>query len=162
MGEKRRKIYTRDQAFKKAGEYCAYQERCQQEVRDKIYSWGLHQDDVEALIAQLISDGFINEERFARTFAGGKFRIKKWGRVKIKNELKAKKITDYCIRKAMEEIDNSEYLKALKAIIDKKAKETKETNLFKKANKIAAYCISRGFESDVVWDVLKSKFVVDG
>jgi len=162
MEEKRRKIYTKEQAFKKAGEYCAYQERCQQEVRDKIYSWGLHQDDVESLIAQLISDGFINEERFARTFAGGKFRIKKWGRGKIKNELKAKKITDYCIRKAMEEIDEKEYLKALKAIIDKKAKETKEANLFKKANKIAAYCISRGFESDVVWDVLKSKFVVDG
>jgi len=158
MEEKRRKIYTKDQAFKKAGEYCAYQERCQQEVRDKIYSWGLHQDDVEALIAQLISDGFINEERFARTFAGGKFRIKKWGRVKIKNELKAKKITDYCIRKAMEEINDKDYLKALKAIIDKKAKEIKETNLFKKANKIAAYCISRGFESDVVWDALKDKF----
>lgn len=158
MGEKRRKIYTRDQAFKKAGEYCAYQERCQQEVRDKIYSWGLHRDDVEAVIAQLISDGFINEERFARTFAGGKFRIKKWGRVKIKNELKAKKITDYCIRKAMEEIDDKDYLKALKAVIDKKAKETKETNLFKKVNKIAAYCISRGFESDVVWDVLKETF----
>jgi regulatory protein len=158
MEEKRRKIYTKDQAFKKAGEYCAYQERCQQEVRDKIYSWGLHREDVEALIAQLISDGFINEERFARTFAGGKFRIKKWGRVKIKNELKAKKITDYCIRKAMEEINDKDYLKALKAIIDKKAKEIKETNLFKKANKIAAYCISRGFESDVVWDALKDKF----
>jgi regulatory protein len=158
MEEKRRKIYTKEQAFKKAGEYCAYQERCQQEVRDKIYSWGLHQDDVEPVIAQLIADGFINEERFARAFAGGKFRIKKWGKVKIKNELKARKITDYCIRKAMEEIDNSEYLKALKAIIYKKSKEIKESNLFKKANKIAAYCISRGFESETVWDVLKNKF----
>jgi regulatory protein len=160
MGEKRRKIYTKEQAFKKAGEYCAYQERCQQEVRDKVYSWGLHRDDVEPIIAQLINDGFINEERFARAFAGGKFRIKKWGRVKIKNELKAKKISEYCIRKAMEEIDNNEYLKALKAIIDKKAKEIKETNLFKKANKIAVYCISRGFESEAVWDMLKDKFDV--
>ncbi len=158
MEEKRRKIYTKDQAFKKAGEYCAYQERCQQEVRDKIFSWGLHLDDVEAVIAQLISDGFINEERFAKTFAGGKFRIKKWGRVKIKNELKARKITDYCIRKAMKEIDEREYLKALKAIIDKKAKEIKETNLFKKVNKIATYCISRGFESELVRDLLKNKY----
>ncbi|MGD0710612.1 MAG: regulatory protein RecX, partial [Bacteroidales bacterium] len=155
MEEKRRKIYTKDQVFKKAGEYCAYQERCQQEVRDKIYSWGLHSADVEAVIAQLISDGFINEERFARTFAGGKFRIKKWGRVKIMNELKAKKITEYCIRKAMEEISEKEYLKALKAIIDKKTKEFKEANTFKKAHKIAVYCISRGFESELVWDVLK-------
>jgi regulatory protein len=158
MGEKRRKIYTKEQAFKKAGEYCAYQERCQQEVRDKVYSWGLHRDDVEPIIAQLINDGFINEERFARAFAGGKFRIKKWGRVKIKNELKAKKISDYCIRKAMEEIDEKDYLKALKAVIDKKAKENKEAKLLKKANKIAAYCISRGFESEAVWDVLKDKF----
>lgn len=158
MEEKRRKIYTKDQAFKKTGEYCAYQERCQQEVRDKIFSWGLHLDDVEAVIAQLISDGFINEERFAKTFAGGKFRIKKWGRVKIKNELKARKITDYCIRKAMKEIDEREYLKALKAIIDKKAKEIKETNLFKKVNKIATYCISRGFESELVRDLLKNKY----
>lgn len=160
MAEKQKKTYTKDQVFIKAGEYCAYQERCQQEVRDKIYSWGLHSVDVEVVIAQLISDGFINEERFARTFAGGKFRIKKWGRVKIKNELKAKKITEYCIRKAMEEISEKEYLIALKAIIDKKTKEFKEANTFKKAHKIAAYCISRGFESELVWDVLKNKFEV--
>jgi regulatory protein len=158
MEEKKQKIYTKNQAYKKACDYCAYQERCQQEVRDKIYSWGMHSEEVEAVIAQLISDGFINEERFAKTFAGGKFRIKKWGKVKIKKELKVRKISEYCISRAMEEIGEKEYLKSLKEIISKKTKEIKEKNLFKKANKIAAYCISRGYESEIVWDVLKNKF----
>ena len=158
MEEKRKKSYTKDQVLKKASEYCAYQERCQQEVRDKIYSWGLHCEDTEAMIAHLISNGFINEERFAKAFAGGKFRIKKWGKGKIKNELKIRKISEYCIRRAMEEINEKEYLKTLKEIIDKKSKEFKERNIYKKTNKIVSYCISRGFESEKVWDIIKNKF----
>jgi len=160
MEEKQKKIYTKDQAIKKASDYCAFQERSQQEVRDKLYSWGLHSEDVENAIAVLISDGFINEERFAKAFAGGKFRIKKWGRIKIKNELKLRKISEYCIRKAMEEIDEREYIKSLKEIIDKKSKIIKENNAFKKAAKIASYCISRGYESEVVWELIKDKFEI--
>lgn len=158
MEDKLKKVYTKDQAFLKAIDYCAYQERCQQEVRDKLYYWGLHRDDVESLIANLITEGYINEERFAKTFAGGKFRIKKWGKNKIENELKLKKISKYCINKALQEIDDAEYLKSLKKIIEKKIKETKEKNTFKKTNKVALYCISRGYESELVWDVLKNKF----
>lgn len=157
MEEKQKKIYTKDQAIKKASDYCAFQERSQQEVRDKLYSWGLHSEDVENVIAVLISEGFINEERFAKAFAGGKFRIKKWGRIKIKNELKLRKISEYCIRKAMEEINEREYIKSLKEIIDKKSKIIKENNSFKKAARIASYCISRGYESELVWTLIKDK-----
>jgi regulatory protein len=156
MEAKQKKIYTKDQALSKAMDYCAYQERCQQEVRDKLYYWGLHKDDVENLIAHLISEGYINEERFAKTFAGGKFRIKKWGKNKIINELKHRMISKYCINKALQEIDDSEYLKLLKQIITKKSKEIKEKNPFKKANKLALYCISRGYESELVWEILKN------
>ena len=160
MEEKQKKVFTKNQALKKASDYCAFQERCQQEVRDKLYTWGLHKEDVENVIALLISDGFINEERFAKAFAGGKFRIKKWGRTKIKNELKLRKISEYCISKAMTEIDDREYSKLLKEIIDKKNKEVKEQNAYKKAGRIASYCISRGYESELVWDLIKDKFEI--
>jgi len=160
MEEKPKKIFTREQAYKKAQDYCAYQERCQQEVRDKLYYWGLHSEDVENLIAMLITEGFINEERFAKIFAGGKFRIKRWGKVKIINELKLRKISKYCINKAMEEIGHKEYMKSLSDLIEKKAKEIKEKNQYKKFNKVATYAISRGYEREMVWDLLKEKFEI--
>jgi len=160
MEEKQKKVYSKEQAFTKASDYCAFQERSQQEVRDKLYTWGLHKDDVENVIAVLISEGFINEERFAKAFAGGKFRIKKWGRIKIKNELKLRKISEYCIRKAMEEINEREYINSLKEIIDKKSKAIQEKNVFKKAARIASYCVSRGYESEQVWELLKDKLEI--
>jgi len=160
MEERKKRIYTKEQALSKATDYCAYQERCQQEVRDKLYYWGLHKDDVESMIAHLISEGYINEERFAITFAGGKFRIKKWGKNKIVNELKHRNISKYCINKAIQEIDKSDYIKSLQQIIQKKSKEIKEKNTYKKANKIALYCISRGYESEMVWNMIKEKIEI--
>ncbi len=158
MEEKQKKIFTKNQAYIKARDYCAYQERCQQEMRDKLYYWGLHKKDVEDLITELISEGFINEERFAKAFTGGKFRIKKWGKIKIKNELKKHDISEYCVRKGLEEIDEREYLKCLKNIIDKKAKDYKAQNKFIKMKKVAAYAVSRGYESEIVWGVIKDSF----
>jgi len=157
MEDKSKKIYTINQAYKKAADYCAYQERCQQEVRNKLYHWGLHSEDVENVIALLITDGFVNEERFSKAFAGGKFRMKKWGKVKIKKELKQKNISDYCIRKGLGEIDNKEYIKSLKDIIDKKAGEIRGKNKFKKLNRVASFAISKGYESELVWDIIKDK-----
>src|ERR1700742_4248902 len=107
-GEKKRKVYTAHEALVKAEAWCAYQERCQQEVRDKLYSWGLHNAEVEPVIAELISKNFLNEERFAKAFAGGKFRIKKWGRVNIRLELKRRKLSEYCIKKGLAEIDEDD------------------------------------------------------
>ena len=117
--EKRKKIYSPQEALKKAYKFCAYQERNQQEIRDKLYEWGLHKQDVEQIISQLISEGFINEERFAIAYAGGKFRIKHWGKIKIKLALKQKNISEYCINKALREINNRDYQKTLeKTIVD--------------------------------------------
>ena len=153
----KKKIFDKEQAYQKALQYCAYQERTQQEVRDKLYEWGLHKEEVEVCIAQLIIDNFINEERFAKAYAGGKFRINKWGKVKIKQELKLKKISPYCIKKALEEIDDKEYLKVLNDIIQKKSKEVKETNKYKKFAKVASYAISKGFEPELIRSILNAE-----
>jgi regulatory protein len=102
-----------DQALPKIRHYCSYQERCHQEVKEKLYGYGLRKNDVDLVISQLIEEDYLNEERFARQFAGGKFRMKSWGRVRIQNELKQRQISDYCIRKAMKEIVDDEYLSAL-------------------------------------------------
>ncbi len=154
---KPKKRLTPTQALLKAESTCAYQERCQQEMRDKLYEWGLHSNDVENVIANLITSGFLNEERFAKAYARGKFRIKKWGRIKIKNELKARKISDYCIKQAMKEIDGDEYLKTLKAVIAKKSKDIKGGKVHIRNYKLAQYALSKGFESDLIWEVLKEE-----
>jgi regulatory protein len=153
----KKKKYTPAQAFLKAQLYCAYQERYQQEVRDKLYEWGLFPEAVENIIAQLITENFLNEERFAKAYAGGKFRIKKWGRVKIKLELKKRKISDYCIRKAMQEIDQETYFQTLKTLIEKKSKETRDKNPLVKNSKIARFAASRGFEQDLIWDIINKQ-----
>jgi regulatory protein len=137
--------------------YCAYQERSQQEVRDKLYSLGLHRSEVEQIISMLITENFLNEERFAIAYAGGKFRMKQWGRNKIKASLKQKKISDYCIRKALHEINEKNYLKTLGNLISEKGKSVKEQNPLKKKYKIAQYAISRGFEAELVWDLLRNE-----
>jgi regulatory protein len=138
--------------LEKARKYCAYQERSQQEVRDKLYDLGLHRNEVEQCIAQLLSENYLNEQRFAIAFAGGKFRMKEWGRVKIKLALKAKKVSDYCIRKALEEISPKDYRKTLGKILSSKSNEVREKNPLKKKYKVAQYAISRGFEPEMVWE----------
>lgn len=152
------KIYTPGQALAKAQDWCAYQERCQQEVRDKLYSYGLHQADVENLISKLISDNYVNEERFAKAYAGGKFRIKKWGRHKIKAGLRARKISEYCMKKAFEEIDDAEYLKTLKKLLESKSKLIKEKNAIRKKYKLLTYAASKGYEQGLIMEILNEDF----
>lgn len=148
---------TPEKALKKAESYCAYQERSQQEVRDKIYSWGLHRIEVENIISTLIGSGFLKEDRFASAFAGGKFRIKKWGRNKIKMALKAKNVSEPLIKKALSEIDDREYEKVLRGLINARSKQTAEKNPLKKNYKVASYVISRGFEPELVWSLLRDE-----
>jgi regulatory protein len=137
--------------------YCAYQDRSQQEVRDKLYTYGLHRKEVEQIIAHLITENFLNEERFAIAYAGGKFRMKQWGRIKIKTALKQKKISDYCIRIALKQISEKDYRKTLDKLIEEKAKSVKEENPLKKKYKVAQYAISRGFEPEMVWEKLRGE-----
>jgi regulatory protein len=146
--------YTPLQALPKIQDWCAYQERCQQEVRDKLYSYGLRTDDVENLISKLIADNYVNEERFARAYAGGKFRIKKWGKHKIKAGLRAKKISEYCMKKALEEINEKEYLATLRKILENKAGLLKEKNAIRKKYKLLNYAAAKGYEQGLIMEIL--------
>src|SRR6202000_3073498 len=108
-----RKITDEKTGLTKAERYCAYQERAQQEVRDKLYEWGLYPRSVETIISQLIESNYLNEERFAKAYAQGKFNQKHWGKIKIKQGLKLKQIPDKLIKKALETIDLSDYYAAI-------------------------------------------------
>ena len=121
----------KDQAIQRIRHYCAYQERSQQEVRDKLYELGMSKSEVEEIISDLISENFLNEERFAQQFAGGHFRIKQWGRIKIKYELKKKNVSEYCIKKALAAINMSDYFATLSKLADIKFRSLKsEKNIF--------------------------------
>jgi len=145
---------TQNEAIEKMKKYCAYQERCQSEVRQKLYGFGLNNDEIENALCSLIEQNFINEERFAKTFARGKFRQKKWGKVKIKQHLKQKQISDYCIKTALEEIDTEDYLATLDLVLSKKEELLNEENNFINKQKIAKHAINKGFENDLVWNYL--------
>ena len=149
------KYLSPQEAVAKIQLYCAYQERSHQEVKRKLFDYGLRSDEVDQLLAQLITDGFLNEERFAKAFAGGKFRIKKWGRLKIENELEHRGLTKNCIARGISEIDSSDYSKALKSLLEKKAKQIVENNIFRKRNKVARFAIAKGYEPELVWEVVK-------
>ncbi|MBS1975330.1 MAG: RecX family transcriptional regulator, partial [Bacteroidetes bacterium] len=125
-----RKQLSKEQALQKAKHFCAYQERNHLEVREKLYSLGLWKRDVEEVISVLIEEDYLNEERFAIAFAGGKFRMKHWGRAKIKYELQQKKISPYCIKEAMKEINEEDYQKSFLALAaDKWASLKSEKNI---------------------------------
>lgn len=147
-----KKQLTKEQAFQKAKHYCGYQERSHYEVREKLYALGMHKQQVEELISQLIEENYLNEERFAIEFAGGKFRMKQWGRVKIKYELKQKKVSEYCIKKALKQIDEDDYLKSLNILARKKWNSIKGegVNHFVKMSKTTTYLMQKGFESDLI------------
>lgn len=147
---KEKKSYTPRQAKLKAESYCAYQERAQQEVRDKLYSWGIHQEDVENIIAALIEDNFLNEERFAKAYVLGKFRMKGWGKIKIKLQLKAKRVSDPLIRIALREINDDDYQKKIEETIERYIRKPIINLSASEKSKIFKYLLSKGFESDMI------------
>ena len=145
------KYHSKEEALQKAKQYCAYQERSHSEVKDKLYSFGLHKNDVEELLSELISENYLNEERFAMQYAGGKFRIKQWGRTKIKYALKQKQVSEYCIKKALAAIDDKDYIRTLEKLFDQKLKMLKaEKNSFVKKKKLLDHLLQKGFETDLV------------
>ncbi len=150
-----KKRLTPQQAFQKICNYCVYQERSHKEVKNKLYEYGLWKNEVEDLLSQLITEGFLNEQRFANAFAGGKFRIKKWGRLKIKQELEAHGLTPKCIQIGLNEIDEQHYNSTLERLIKKKWAAMAEPNAFKKKDKVARFVIAKGYEADLVWGLLK-------
>ena len=144
------KVYDLQIAKEKIQAYCAYQERCHQDVIKKLKFWGLIPDAVDMLLGELMQHNFLNEERFSRSFARGKFRIKKWGRIKIRMELKKKGVYSKCIDIALQEIDANDYYSTLKELLLKKSVLEKETHLFKRKAKLTRYLVSRGFEYDLI------------
>ena len=151
----RGKKYNNQEATTRLERYCAYQERCHRELDEKLQSWGFPYQDRAEVIVRLIERGFLNEERFARAYVRGKFRQKQWGRMKIRQGLKQKFISDKLISMAMEEIDEQDYVNTLKSLIDKKTKLIKEKNAFIKNQKLAQYVYSKGFETELFWDLIR-------
>lgn len=129
--------------------YCAYQERCHMEVREKCWELGLRGEEMENAIAHLVEDGFLNEERFAKAFAGGKFRMQQWGRKKISMALKQKQISDYCIRKGLAEIDADDYDQTLQQLAAKKYSLLKSEQHLKRQYKTLQFLLQRGFEQEL-------------
>lgn len=149
-------ILDKKTALVKAESWCAYQERAQQEVRDKLYEWNLKPNEVEELITELITTNFLNEERFAMAYVSGKTNIKKWGKIKIKQGLKLKKVPEKLIQKALNSIDGDQYLANLLATAEKKSAVLNEKDPLKRKYKLVSYLQSKGFENDLIFLVLKA------
>jgi regulatory protein len=145
-----------ERAFAKAKYYCAYQERSHAEVKKKLYGFGLYKNEVELLMSILIEENYVNEERFAMAFAGGKFRIKQWGKTKIKFELKQRQVGDYSIKKALAAIPQEDYEKTLQKLADEKIASLKaEKNIFTKKSKLQNYLVGKGYEYNLISEILK-------
>lgn len=149
-------LLDKKQALAKAEHFCAYQERSQQELRYKLLDWGLRGDLLEEVLSELIIGNFLNEERFAHQYVSGKFNIKKWGRLKIKQGLKQKGVPAKLIQKALYGLNDDDYLQTLTEIAQKKHATLTEKDKLKKQMKLVAYLQSRGFETDLILVVLKN------
>lgn len=148
-----KEIFTVTEALAKMQKFCAYQERCMQDVRSKLYQFGIKNSEAEFVIAELISEKYINEERFAKTFARGKFRINRWGKVKIEVALKQKNISPFCIKKGLQEISSGEYSKTIQLLIKKLSINKQDLTKTEKA-KIIRSLLSKGFEIAQIQKVL--------
>lgn len=142
-------------AILKLRHYCAYQERCHSEVKKKCLELGLRGEEVDEAIAALISDNFLNEERFAKAFAGGKFRTRQWGRKKILAELKQRQVSAYCIKKGMEEIDEGEYDHVLTSLAVKKYSSLKGEQYLKRKYKTMQYLLQKGYEPEQIQETVE-------
>ena len=146
------KVYSVDEAKLKLEAYCAYQERCHREVVEKLRKMRMIPLAIDEIVVHLIKNGYLNEERYAKSYARGKFRIKKWGRVRIERELKMKGLSSYIIDAALEELDEDEYESVFNDIAERKYNSIKEKNPYKARAKLVNYLLYRGWESDLVYE----------
>jgi regulatory protein len=148
------KTYTVAEAQKKLEHYCAYQERCHKEVRQKLRDLRMIPEAIDVIMVHLIAHNYLNEERFAKAYVRGKFRIKKWGKIRLVRELKFREISKYSIDAALKDIDPNEYQSTLEELAQKRIAAVKERNPYKKKRKVADYLLYRGWESHLVYDLL--------
>jgi regulatory protein len=152
-----RKQLTKEQALQKLKHYCGYQERSHSEVNAKLYSLGVWKKDHDEIISTLIEENYLNEERFAIAFADGRFRMKQWGRVKIKYELQQKKVSEYCIKKALKQISDEDYLSTLKKLADEKYSTLKGEQYLVGKKKTMDYLMQKGYEPGLIQKVLSKE-----
>ncbi|MEC7264704.1 MAG: regulatory protein RecX [Bacteroidota bacterium] len=140
------------EATKKMEHYCAYQERCHQEVAEKLKGMNMIPEAIDKIVGHLIQENYLNEERFAKSYARGKFNIKKWGKNRIVRELQLRQISAFNIKSALKEINDGDYLDTLDVLAQKRLDQIKETNIQKRKKKLADYLLYRGWESHLVFD----------
>jgi len=150
-----KKILTPQQALEKIKFFCAYQERSHKEVTEKLYAYGLSRRDVELIIVELIEENYLNEERFAVAFAGGKFRVKQWGRQKIKYELKQRGVSSFCISLALKEIEETDYLSTLQNLARKKWESLNKEQFYSRQAKTSSYLVTKGYEQHLIIEVIE-------
>ena len=153
-----RKSYTLEQALSKLQKYCTYQDRCHIEVERKLTEMRIIPQAKEHIIISLIDGDYLNEERFALAFVKGKFKIKKWGRIRLKAELKKRKISKYLIKSALEQISEKDYLFTFEELANRKANSIKADSILLKKKKLADYLIYRGWESNLVYKKVNQLF----
>lgn len=149
-----KKYLTKEQAVQKLKQYCAYQERSHSEVQQKLWDLGVYRSDHDEIIATLIEENYLNEERFAIAYAGGKFRMKEWGRKKIYYALKEKKVSEYNIKKAMKQISDEDYEKTLNRVAEKRYESLKGEQYLVRRKKTIDYLIQHGFEHELATAVV--------
>lgn len=157
----KKKYHSYEEALNKLQAYCAYQERCHKEVRQKLRDLGIWGEEVDEIISELITDNFLNELRYAKAFAGGKFRVKQWGRKRIVQALKFNQVSAYSIKKALQtELPDGEYAQTLRYVLEKRDRLLRESNPYKRRQKLAQYAVDKGFESHLVWDIINSDYAI--
>ncbi|WP_400192457.1 regulatory protein RecX [Hymenobacter sp. B81] len=152
---RKRKTYTPAEALQKIAAFCAYQERSHQEVASKLRSYGLDEDEAGEIMIRLVREKLLDDERFARSFVRGKYRLKKWGRRRIRQELKQRGLSEYCIKAGMSEIDGDEYYHNLRELLEKKNALEKEPNPHKRRQKLTLYATAKGYEGEFIQDALR-------
>ncbi|OYU95728.1 MAG: RecX family transcriptional regulator [Bacteroidetes bacterium B1(2017)] len=152
---KEQKKLSPQEILLKIASYCAYQERCHNEVLHKLAEWGVYGQEADQQLLKLIEQNYVNEERFAKAYAGGKFRVKHWGRLKIKRELKLRGISDYCIQLALKEIEDNDYQATLLKLVQDKMATLKGKHPLEANRKIYHHVATKGYEGDLIMDAIK-------
>lgn len=148
-------VYTYEDALAALQHYCAYQDRCHSDVRKKLKSLEFYGDLAEEVICALIQEKYLDEERFARSFARGKFRMKRWGRMKITRELRQRDVSPYCIKKGLAEIEEADYLRLIEDELERRNRlEKKGLHPYLRRRKLADYMFQRGYESNLTWEAI--------
>ena len=154
MFEKKKKSFTVDEIKRKLENYCVYQDRCHKEVEQKMWEFHLIPEARELILLSLMKDNFLNEERFSKSYARGKFRIKSWGKQRIVRELKFRDISAYNIKTALKEIKETDYLETIYRITENRNEVISEPNIYKRKKKLVDFLMRKGFENDLIFKVV--------